>query len=398
MRTFSAAATVGGDGAQASGRRIVKVLPAPGTLSTASVPPCVATMERAIGSPSPAPPVSRARAASSRTKGSKMRSTSAGSIPMPVSVTATSARPSVTRSASSTRPPRGVYFTAFSTSFITARRSAIASPVTVAGARSLTTQVTPRSSATRAATSATSASSGASSMRSPGTCAGTERRERSSRAPACRAGHGVHRAERRARDDRAPGGRERQAERDQDQERLEIAPERPLGPLERDADLEELNELAVARDRQRQQAHGLARGAPHGLERPHAARGVLSGLGGERERLLAQVGRARAEPTLGVHELEELVVELGPEDLPERRLGSDAEGGARSRPAGVADDQPHRQEGGVEILHEAGAQERVREPADHDEDRQENRGVPQRQAGADRELHRAPTHSAARST
>src|SRR6266566_2670020 len=360
MRTFSAAATVGGDGAQASGRRIVKVLPAPGTLSAESVPPCVATMERAIGSPSPAPPVSRARAASSRTKGSKMRSTSAGSIPMPVSVTATSARPSATRSASSTRPPRGVYFTAFSTSFITARRSAIASPITVAGARSLTTQVTPRSSATRA-------------------------------------GHGVHRAERRARDDRAPGGRERQAERDQDQERLEVAPERPLGPLERDADLEELNELAVARDRQRQQAHGLARGAPHGLERPHAAHGVLSGLGGERERLLAQVGRARAEPALGVHELEELVVELGPEDLPERRLGSDAEGGARSRPAGVADDQPHRQEGGVEILHEAGAQERVREPADHDEDRQENRGVPQRQAGADRELHRAPTHSAARS-
>src|SRR3989442_438755 len=365
MRTFSAVATVGGDGAQASCRRIVKVLPAPGTLSAASVPPCVATMERAIGSPSPAPPVSRARAASSRTKGSKMRSTSAGSIPMPVSVTATSARPSVTRSASSTRPPRGVYFTAFSTSFITARRSAIASPVTVAGARS---------AAPKAGVGVLAAD------------------------PACRAGHGVHRAERRAGDDRAPGGRERQAERDQDQERLEIAPERPLGPLERDADLEELNELAVARDRQRQQAHGLARGAPHGLERPHAPRGVLSGLGGERERLLSQVGRARAEPALGVHELEELVVELGPEDLPERRLGSDAEGGARSRPAGVADDQPHRQEGGVEILHEAGAQERVREPADHDEDRQENRGVPQRQAGADRELHCPPTPSAARST
>src|SRR3989441_5946626 len=43
------------------------------------------------------------------------------------------------------------------------------------------------------------------------------------------------------------------------------------------------------------------------------------------------------------------------------RLGLHAKGGARSRPAGVADHLPHRQEGGVEILDQAGAEERVRE-------------------------------------
>src|SRR5207244_12729994 len=73
-------------------------------------------------------------------------------------------------------------------------------------------------------------------------------------------------------------------------------------------------------------------------------------------------------------------------------------GGAHARPAGVAGHLPDGQEGGVEILAQAGAGERVREPADHGEDRQENAGVPERQAGADRERHYARTHSAPLST
>src|SRR5439155_1064413 len=289
---------------------------------------------------------SRVRAASSRTKGSKMRSRSAGSIPTPVSLTAISAHPSATCSASSARPPRGVYFTAFSTSFITARRRAIASPITAAGARSLTPTTTPRSSATRPAMSAISSSSGSSSTRSRGADAGTERRESNNKSSASRTRRSTSsrldaRArrysspDRRARDHGAARGGERQTERDQDEERLQIAPERALGTLERHAHLDELHELAVARDRQRQQAHGLARGEPHGLEGRLAARGVAPGLRRERERLLPQMGRACARPTFGVNELEELVVEFRPEDLPQRRLGLHAKGGARSRPAGI---------------------------------------------------------------
>src|SRR5439155_660908 len=80
--------------------------------------------------------------------------------------------------------------------------------------------------------------------------------------PAGGTGHRVHRPEHRARDHGAARGGERQTERDQDEERLEIAPERALGTLERHAHLDELHEVAVARARQRQQAHGLAGGEP----------------------------------------------------------------------------------------------------------------------------------------
>ena len=55
----------------------------------------------------PVPPVSRARAASRRTKGSKIRSASAGAMPMPVSWTAKIAWPSAVRSESIDRAARG---------------------------------------------------------------------------------------------------------------------------------------------------------------------------------------------------------------------------------------------------------------------------------------------------
>ena len=63
---------------EASGRLITKQLPGPGSGSRVRVPPWARTMDRAMASPSPVPPVSRARAASRRTKGSKIRSASAG--------------------------------------------------------------------------------------------------------------------------------------------------------------------------------------------------------------------------------------------------------------------------------------------------------------------------------
>jgi hypothetical protein len=58
----------------------VKRLPASSWLSTESVPPWATAMARAIARPSPVPPVSLARAASRRTKGSKMRSWSVGAM------------------------------------------------------------------------------------------------------------------------------------------------------------------------------------------------------------------------------------------------------------------------------------------------------------------------------
>ena len=103
----------------------------------------LAHLERAIARPSPAPPVSRLRAASRRTKGSKIRSASGGSTPMPVSATATSADPPAAVRLSSTLPPRGVYLTAFSTRFTKARRKAVTSPRAVAGVAPSMRTVTP---------------------------------------------------------------------------------------------------------------------------------------------------------------------------------------------------------------------------------------------------------------
>ena len=79
------------DGYDASGRLITKQLPGAGPRSRVRVPPWARAMDRAMASPSPVPPVSRARAASRRTKGSKIRSASAGAMPMPVSWTAKTA-------------------------------------------------------------------------------------------------------------------------------------------------------------------------------------------------------------------------------------------------------------------------------------------------------------------
>jgi hypothetical protein len=86
---------------------MVNRLPAPEALSTSTVPPWAATMDRTRASPSPTPPASRFRAASSRTKGSKMRARSAGSMPIPVSWTTINARPSRARRDTLTLPPAG---------------------------------------------------------------------------------------------------------------------------------------------------------------------------------------------------------------------------------------------------------------------------------------------------
>jgi hypothetical protein len=59
--------------------------PRPGSLSSVRVPPIRSTSWREIGSPSPVPPYLRAWELSAWEKASKIRSWSAGAIPMPVS-------------------------------------------------------------------------------------------------------------------------------------------------------------------------------------------------------------------------------------------------------------------------------------------------------------------------
>src|SRR5436190_20319095 len=89
-----------------------KVLPSPGSLSTQMRPPCssISRFESARPSPVPSPcstPVSDCW------NSSKIRSRSSGSIPGPVSATATRTSPSTRVALTSTEPPEGVNFTAF---------------------------------------------------------------------------------------------------------------------------------------------------------------------------------------------------------------------------------------------------------------------------------------------
>ena len=209
-----------------------------------------------------------------------------------------------------------------------------------------------------------------------------------------RPGHLVHGLERAPRDHRPARRGEAEAERDQDEQRLEVTPERALGAVERHADLDEPHEVAAAVHGHGEQAHARPPGEAHGLVSLAAGGGALPRPRREREPV-AQLGRVRAGAALGVHELEELVVELRPEEIPQQRLGARALGAA---PAGVADHLRDRAERGVEVLHEAPPQERVREPADHDEDPEQDRRVPEGEPEAHAERRPAPAHSPALST
>ena len=111
-----------------AGNLMRTVVPCPGALSIVSVPPCKATSRRLMASPSPVPLYLRLIDASAWLKGAHNAANTAGSIPIPVSVTMITKSPSVVHSEHmETRPPRGVNLTAlariFDTTCMIARRS-----------------------------------------------------------------------------------------------------------------------------------------------------------------------------------------------------------------------------------------------------------------------------------
>ena len=82
--------------------------PSPGTLSTVTCPPCALTSSLTIDNPMPAPPVARERDFSPRQNRVKTCGRSAAGMPMPVSVTSSTASSPAVRTTTLTRPPRSV--------------------------------------------------------------------------------------------------------------------------------------------------------------------------------------------------------------------------------------------------------------------------------------------------
>jgi hypothetical protein len=97
-------------------------------------------------------------------------------------------------------------------------------------------------------------------------------------------------------------------------------------------------------------------------------------------------------PPLGIEQLDELVVELGPQQLAQERLGL-------ARPllgrAGVLDDLGDGEQGGVEVLLQAEAEPGIGEGADRHQDGEEDAAVPERELGVDRERQAEPSHGSA---
>ncbi len=88
------------------------------SLAARIVPPCRSTTALAIESPRPRPPNCRVTAGSPCSKASKMCGNASGLIPLPVSQTSTSTRPSpAERVVTRIVPPAGVNFAAFFTRF-----------------------------------------------------------------------------------------------------------------------------------------------------------------------------------------------------------------------------------------------------------------------------------------
>src|SRR5574340_553360 len=90
------------------GRKTRKILPFPGSLSTAILPPCSSTIFETMASPSPTPSGLVVK------KGLKIASSRAGSMPAPRSITSVSAMPSTTRVLTVIAPPSAVVWAALS--------------------------------------------------------------------------------------------------------------------------------------------------------------------------------------------------------------------------------------------------------------------------------------------
>src|SRR6478609_10670963 len=105
--------------APATGTVKLTVVPAPGLLSTQIRPLCCSTTAFAIASPSPAP--RRAEGCPCQ-NGSKIRPTSAGSIPLPVSLTENCISPLDPAQPTLMVPPGGVNLRALSSRFVSTCR------------------------------------------------------------------------------------------------------------------------------------------------------------------------------------------------------------------------------------------------------------------------------------
>src|SRR6185312_15286501 len=140
----------------------VTVVPSPGALAMAKVPPCNSTNSLHSGRPRPVPPYLRAIELSTCWNGSSAFGISAAFMPMPVSRTSISAATPRRRSTISTRPPSGVNLMAFDRRLSTTWRSRVWSPATGGTASS-----TVMSSATPAVCAWPRAMRTASAMTSP---------------------------------------------------------------------------------------------------------------------------------------------------------------------------------------------------------------------------------------
>ncbi len=203
--------------------------------------------------------------------------------------------------------------------------------------------------------------------------------------------HLVDRAQRDPRDDRPAQRGQPHAERDQHHQSVEVAVAHRERAPERHAHLDHLGDAALAHHRQGEQTHRLGARQHHRLDGGLAARGPRARLRRQRQHVLLA---ARARPVgmaLGIEQPEELVVELGPQQLAQQRVGFARDVGG----AGVLDDLGHRQQRGVQILVEAPAQPRVGDRADRDEDREEDRAVPEGEGGAKGQPQARAGHGAA---
>jgi hypothetical protein len=204
--------------------------------------------------------------------------------------------------------------------------------------------------------------------------------------------HLVHRAQGDARDDRAAERGEPHPERDQHDQGVEVAIADRLGPPERHADLDDLGHAAVLHHRQGEEPDRLRAAHRHRLDRALAAGGPNAGRGRERQQIGPPSLAEAVRPSLGIEQLDELVVELGAQQLAQERLG------VAGRPlggSGVLDDLGDGEQGGVEVLLQAEAEPGVGQRADRHQDGEEHAAVPEGELGVDRERQAEAPHGSA---
>jgi len=204
--------------------------------------------------------------------------------------------------------------------------------------------------------------------------------------------HLVHRAQGRAGDDGSAERGQPHPQRDQHDQGVEVAVAHRLGAPQRHAHLDHLGDAAVAHHRQGEEADRLDAAHHHRLDRAQAADGPGAGLGRQRQHVGPAARAGGVRPPLGIEELDELVVELGSQELPQERIGV---AGCLPGGAGVLDHLRDGEERRVEILLETEAQPGIGDRGDRHQDREQDGAVPQGELGADRERQPEASHGSA---